>query len=59
MSVSHLLGEGGHIPDVLNKSGISQIRRQDLVTNLMRLSRNKCKYYQRGLRAMELILSAS
>ncbi len=32
---------------------------QDLVTDLMKLSRNKRKYYQRGVRAMELILSAS
>ncbi|OUL23619.1 transposase [Nostoc sp. RF31YmG] len=32
---------------------------QDLVTELMKLCRNKRKYYQRGLRAMELILSAS
>ncbi|GAA6623029.1 hypothetical protein NUACC26_088540 [Scytonema sp. NUACC26] len=32
---------------------------EDLVTELMRLHRNKWKYYQRGLRAMELILSAS
>lgn len=32
---------------------------QDLVTDLMKLSRNKRKYYQRGLRAMELILSVS
>ncbi|KYC34957.1 transposase [Scytonema hofmannii PCC 7110] len=32
---------------------------EDLVTELMRLNRNKLKYYQRGLRAMELILSAS
>nr|MDZ8016450.1 IS4 family transposase [Nostoc sp. ZfuVER08] len=32
---------------------------QDLVTDLIRLSRNKRKYYQRGLRAMELILSVS
>lgn len=32
---------------------------EDLVTELMRLHRNKLKYYQRGLRAMELILYAS
>jgi hypothetical protein len=32
---------------------------EDLVTKLIRLCRNKSKYYQRGLRAMELILSAS
>lgn len=32
---------------------------QDLVMDLMKLSRNKRKYYQRGVRAMELILSAS
>ena len=32
---------------------------QDLVTDLIKLSRNKRKYYQRGIRAMELILSAS
>ncbi|GAA6620928.1 hypothetical protein NUACC26_067460 [Scytonema sp. NUACC26] len=32
---------------------------EDLVTELMRLCRNKSKYYQRGLRAMKLILSAS
>lgn len=31
----------------------------NLVLDLMRLSRNKSKYYQRGLRAMQLILSAS
>jgi len=31
----------------------------DLVTNLMKLHRNKQKYYQRGQRAMKLILSAS
>jgi len=30
----------------------------DAVTELMRLTRNKWKYYQRGLRAKELILSA-
>lgn len=30
---------------------------KDLVTNLMKLSRNKRPFYQRGLRAMELILS--
>ena len=30
-----------------------------LVTDLMKLNRNKQKYYQRGLRAMRLILSAS
>jgi hypothetical protein len=29
----------------------------DLVTELMRLNRNKCKYYQQGLRAMRLIAS--
>jgi hypothetical protein len=32
---------------------------QDLVTQLMRLNINKRPFYQRGLRAMELILSAS
>lgn len=32
---------------------------QDLVTGLMKLTRNKRNYYQRGLRAMKLILSAS
>ncbi|MDF5715728.1 MAG: IS4 family transposase [Rhizonema sp. NSF051] len=32
---------------------------KDLVTNLMRLSPNKRQYYQRGLRAMELILATS
>ncbi|BAZ68094.1 MAG: hypothetical protein KME28_04900 [Pelatocladus maniniholoensis HA4357-MV3] len=32
---------------------------KDLVTDLMKLSRNKRPFYQRGLRAMELILSAS
>jgi hypothetical protein len=32
---------------------------KDLVTNLMRLSPNKRQYYQRGLRAMELILVTS
>ena len=32
---------------------------QDLVTDLMKFSRNKRKYYQRGLRAMKLILSVS
>lgn len=32
---------------------------ENLVTELMRLSRNKWKYYQRGLRAMELIISTS
>lgn len=31
----------------------------DLVTKLMKLNRNKQKYYQRGLRAIELILTAS
>ena len=31
----------------------------DLVTRLMKLNRNKQKYYQRGQRAMKLILSAS
>ncbi|MCP6763000.1 MAG: IS4 family transposase, partial [Fischerella sp. CENA71] len=30
---------------------------QDLVTALIKLSRNKCQYYQRGLRAMSLILA--
>lgn len=30
----------------------------DVVTELMKLTRNKSKYYQKGLRAMELILSA-
>jgi hypothetical protein len=30
---------------------------QDLVTDLMKLACNKCQYYQRGLRAMSLILS--
>ncbi len=29
----------------------------DLVTELMRLNCNKCKYYQQGLRAMRLIAS--
>ncbi|VXD16299.1 hypothetical protein PL9631_230002 [Planktothrix paucivesiculata PCC 9631] len=29
----------------------------DLVTKLMKLNRNKCKYYQQGLRAMKLIES--
>ena len=29
----------------------------DLVTELMKLNRNKCKYYQQGLRAMKLIES--
>lgn len=32
---------------------------ESAVTELMRLNRNKCKYYQKGLRAMELILAAS
>ncbi len=32
---------------------------KNLLTDLMKLNRNKCKYYQRGLRVMELILSAS
>ena len=32
---------------------------KDLVTELIKLSRNKRQYYQRGIRAMELILSAS
>nr|MDZ7974450.1 IS4 family transposase [Nostoc sp. DedQUE03]MDZ8047669.1 IS4 family transposase [Nostoc sp. DedQUE02] len=32
---------------------------QDLVTDLIKLSRNKLQYYQRGFRAMELILSVS
>lgn len=31
----------------------------NLVTELMRLNRNKQKYYQRGLRAMKLVMSAS
>ena len=31
----------------------------ELVTDLMKLNRNKQKYYQRGLRAMRLIMSAS
>jgi len=31
----------------------------NLVLELMRLTCNKSKYYQRGLRAMQLILSAS
>jgi hypothetical protein len=31
----------------------------ELVTELIKLNRNKQKYYQRGLRAMRLILSAS
>lgn len=31
----------------------------DAVTELMKLNRNKLKYYQKGLRAMELILAAS
>ena len=31
----------------------------DLVANLMKLNRNKHKYYQQGLRAMRLIMSAS
>ncbi len=30
----------------------------DTVGQLMRLNRNKSKYYQKGLRAMELILAA-
>lgn len=30
----------------------------ELVTNLMKLSRNKQQCYQRGLRAMRLIISA-
>ena len=30
---------------------------KDLVIQLMKLSRNKCQYYQRGLRAKELILA--
>jgi hypothetical protein len=32
---------------------------KDLVTNFIRLNRNKRLFYQRGLRAMELILAAS
>ncbi len=32
---------------------------QDLVTKLMRLNPNKLTFYQRGLRAMELIIAAS
>ena len=32
---------------------------KELVTKLLKLNRNKQKYYQRGLRAMKLILSAS
>jgi hypothetical protein len=32
---------------------------QDLVTDLIKLVPNKRKYYQQGLRAMELIISAS
>jgi hypothetical protein len=32
---------------------------KDLVTDLMKLNRNKCSFYQRGLRAMELILATS
>ena len=32
---------------------------KDLVTKLMKLSRNKRQYYQRGLRAMELILGSN
>jgi len=32
---------------------------KDLVTDLMRLSPNNRQYYQRGLRAMELILATS
>ncbi len=32
---------------------------KDLVTNLMLLNRNKRPFYQRGLRAMELILAPS
>nr|MDZ8045664.1 IS4 family transposase [Nostoc sp. DedQUE02] len=32
---------------------------QDLVTDLIKLSRNKLQYYQRGFRVMELILSVS
>lgn len=31
----------------------------DAVTDLMKLNRNKLKYYQKGLRAMELILAVS
>ena len=31
----------------------------EFITELMKLNRNKLKYYQKGLRAMELILSAS
>lgn len=32
---------------------------KDLVTDLMKLSLNKRQYYQRGLRAMDLILAVS
>ncbi|GAB1541892.1 hypothetical protein NUACC21_45650 [Scytonema sp. NUACC21] len=32
---------------------------EDLVIQLMRLCRNKWKYYQQGLRAMKLLLSVS
>mgnify|MGYP006267107627 CR=1 FL=1 len=32
---------------------------KDLITDLMTLARNKRPFYQRGLRAMELILAAS
>lgn len=32
---------------------------EEAVTELMKLNRNKGKYYQKGIRAMELILSAS
>lgn len=32
---------------------------RELVTDLMKLNRNKQQYYQRGLRAMRLIKSAS
>ena len=31
----------------------------DPIAELMKLNRNKSKYYQKGLRAMELIISAS
>lgn len=30
----------------------------DIMLDLMKLNRNNCKYYQKGLRAMELILFA-
>lgn len=57
----------GAVESLLNEIGktlklrvrcIINLKNQGVVAELIRLARNKLKYYQKGLRAVELILSA-